>query len=284
VYPSFNGNVDISGTLLVGSETTVKTTLVGGLNLIVDNDSTNAASYSNLRLTAGSGSTLYVFNTGDGTISGQGWGATAAVGQGIYFPETFVVVRSGVELVRLLSDEVELNAGTLDFNGNADISGTLDVGGHVTISGASGTHLRISKDDDGFTGGGSWLIVTKTGGNTLADEIELNATTLDFNGNADISGTLVVGSTVDATHYTADGATGGKYGWDNDSDTFIFRSVANRISVSTGGVVAFEADDNATAGNTKVLVWDVDNGGLERVSVGVADSGGAGFKLLRIPN
>lgn len=41
---------------------------------------------------------------------------------------------------------------------------------------------------------------------------------------------------------------------------------------------------SATAGHTKFLVYDVDNGQLERVSVGAADSGGAGFKVLRIPN
>jgi hypothetical protein len=32
------------------------------------------------------------------------------------------------------------------------------------------------------------------------------------------------------------------------------------------------------------MVWDNDNATLERVSVGAADSGGAGFKVLRIPN
>jgi len=43
-------------------------------------------------------------------------------------------------------------------------------------------------------------------------------------------------------------------------------------------------DSDATAGNTRFMLYDVDNGTLERVSVGAADSGGAGFKLLRIPN
>ena len=43
-------------------------------------------------------------------------------------------------------------------------------------------------------------------------------------------------------------------------------------------------DNNATAQETRLLIWDVDNGNLNRVSVGAANSGGAGFKLLRIPN
>lgn len=48
--------------------------------------------------------------------------------------------------------------------------------------------------------------------------------------------------------------------------------------------ISGQFDDNATAGNTRFLVYDVDNATLERVSVGAADSGGSGFKVLRIPN
>jgi len=39
-----------------------------------------------------------------------------------------------------------------------------------------------------------------------------------------------------------------------------------------------------TAGSTRFLIYDVDNGTLEHVTVGAADSRGAGFKVLRIPN
>lgn len=51
-----------------------------------------------------------------------------------------------------------------------------------------------------------------------------------------------------------------------------------------GTVSQFQIDGNSTAGNTRMLIYDVDNATLERVSVGAADSGGAGFKCLRIPN
>lgn len=44
------------------------------------------------------------------------------------------------------------------------------------------------------------------------------------------------------------------------------------------------ATPTTTALDTGLMVWDVDNATLERVSVGAADSGGVGFKLLRIPN
>jgi hypothetical protein len=42
--------------------------------------------------------------------------------------------------------------------------------------------------------------------------------------------------------------------------------------------------DTNVATETYLMVYDVDNATLERVTVGAADSGGAGFKVLRIPN
>jgi hypothetical protein len=41
---------------------------------------------------------------------------------------------------------------------------------------------------------------------------------------------------------------------------------------------------SAVAGDTDIMVWDVNSGAIARVSVGAADSGGVGFKVLRIPN
>jgi hypothetical protein len=46
--------------------------------------------------------------------------------------------------------------------------------------------------------------------------------------------------------------------------------------------VAF--DSTIIPGETRMLLWDVDSGDLVRVSVGAADSGGVGYKVLRIPN
>lgn len=56
------------------------------------------------------------------------------------------------------------------------------------------------------------------------------------------------------------------------------------IRLTASGTEALRVDANATAGNTRFMIYDVDNATLERVSVGAADSGGAGFKLLRIAN
>jgi hypothetical protein len=56
------------------------------------------------------------------------------------------------------------------------------------------------------------------------------------------------------------------------------------LNMVVDGVSVGRFDDNATAGNTRFLVFDANKGSLQRVSIGVADSGGVGYKVLRIPN
>jgi len=58
----------------------------------------------------------------------------------------------------------------------------------------------------------------------------------------------------------------------------------NRGLDDTANTTVIQLDDNNTAGNTRLLLYDVDNATVERVSVGAPDSGGAGYKVLRIPN
>lgn len=43
-------------------------------------------------------------------------------------------------------------------------------------------------------------------------------------------------------------------------------------------------DGNTTSGETPMLLLDIDKGTLQRVSVGSVDSGGTGYKVLRVPN
>lgn len=70
----------------------------------------------------------------------------------------------------------------------------------------------------------------------------------------------------------------------SDTDTGISRDGTNILAIDAGGSAAAQFDADATAGNTRFLIYDVDNATLERVSVGAADSGGSGYKVLRIAN
>lgn len=60
--------------------------------------------------------------------------------------------------------------------------------------------------------------------------------------------------------------------------------VVTSVSLYSANAVAVKADNSTTATHTRLLVYDVDNATLERVTVGAADSGGSGYKVLRIPN
>jgi hypothetical protein len=59
---------------------------------------------------------------------------------------------------------------------------------------------------------------------------------------------------------------------------------AGLIQLSVNAQERIRADATTTAGQTAMLLWDVDNAVLERVTVGAIDSGGSGFKVLRIAN
>jgi hypothetical protein len=67
-------------------------------------------------------------------------------------------------------------------------------------------------------------------------------------------------------------------------DTGIFCPGSDQVSVTANGTERIRVDATSTAGQTALLLYDVDNATLERVTVGAADSGGSGYKVLRIPN
>ena len=70
----------------------------------------------------------------------------------------------------------------------------------------------------------------------------------------------------------------------NFATTGIGSNASNEISLICQANEVARFDTNATAAETRFMIYDVDNATLERVSVGAADSGGSGFKVLRIPN
>jgi len=67
-------------------------------------------------------------------------------------------------------------------------------------------------------------------------------------------------------------------------DTYISESSANIMDLAAGGGISGQFDASAVANNTRFLVYDVTAAALRRVTIGANDSGGAGFRVLRIPN
>jgi len=115
-----------------------------------------------------------------------------------------------------------------------------------------------------------------TGAATLQDAYEnsVNSGTPEITTDAAHEGLTVRYGGTDGTVFDTQDAGGG----------VLFGSYTSHLDIVFNSVTTLQVDRDATAGNTRLLIYDVDNGTFERVSVGAADSGGAGFKLLRIPN
>jgi hypothetical protein len=63
-------------------------------------------------------------------------------------------------------------------------------------------------------------------------------------------------------------------------------SLTVAIAANAADIAALEThfDSSAVSGDTRFLLYDVDSAALVRVTVGADDSGGTGYKVLRIPN
>ncbi len=125
--------------------------------------------------------------------------------------------------------------------------------------------------------GGTPIAYISANGRAMFGQDGLAARSLiirDLNGNnygAIYSANVGVG---DGTYAFAAAAT----------ETRVNSPTTGSVGLFVGNVEMARVDENATGGNTRFLIYDVDNATLERVSVGTADSGGVGFKVLRIPN
>jgi len=103
---------------------------------------------------------------------------------------------------------------------------------------------------------------------------------------------------ISATGVTSEGGGGGALVWGaasatvpahtfvGDLNTGIGQAAADNLSLIAGGLEGVRVEDPADLATTEtsLYVFDDDNNTLEQVTVGAADSGGSGYKLLRIAN
>lgn len=71
-----------------------------------------------------------------------------------------------------------------------------------------------------------------------------------------------------------------------DADTGIGSQALDAVSLIAGALESVRAEDPADllAGETSLWIYDLDDAALLQVEVGAADSGGTGYRMLRIPN
>jgi len=154
-----------------------------------------------------------------------------------------------------------------DENGSLRLAGFDGALNNTQFMGIGGTNPEIRHDED------STLAIYSMGGDDKGRTIiHQGFGSATHGGFIDMFGTsFETGGVLDAR------AGDCSVGFSNARGSF-------KVREGFGGTVVAEVDDDSTAGNTRLLIWDVTAGTLRRVTVGAADSGGAGFKVLRISN
>jgi hypothetical protein len=156
--------------------------------------------------------------------------------------------------------------GLHTFSANANVTGTLAVTGIITSSG----NINVGASTNVWGTGYKSVDLVSTGAAfTGAGYQALVGCNTYFDGTNWIQVGALFGPSsythFDGVHHFFGNAPGGA------GSTYTPRENAS-------------IDRSTTATHTRFLVYDVDTATLARVTVGAANSGGAGFKLLRIPN
>ena len=155
------------------------------------------------------------------------------------------------------------------LTGTALTNGVTVTGGNITALAGNAVRIQDSGNTDSLT-------MSHTG--TDVDFVFVNTTSLKVRDGV----TLRVYDSSD-TDYIEVKDNGTNASVVTNNNAIQLAPGNDLLQVVTDGE-ALRVDANSTSGNTRLLIYDVDNSTLERVSVGAADSGGTNYKVLRIPN
>jgi len=72
--------------------------------------------------------------------------------------------------------------------------------------------------------------------------------------------------------------------FNTDADTGIYKPSSNEWAVACGGAEKFRINTANSANDIRMAVYDQTAGGMVQVTRGAADSGGSGYRVLRVPN
>lgn len=190
------------------------------------------------------------------------------------------------------------SSGELQYNNASAFGGTVALvyaatTTHIAITSQSAAYVPISIKGAASQSGN--LTEWRNSSSTIITSITSSGA-LVFTGQ---SITLGTGTTIAAAHATANigftlttssksyslnssglynssaGTVGGIY---------LAGGASGLVQLIQNSVVKLEIDNSGAAGETHLRLLDITAGTLKRVSIGAADSGGVGFKVLRVPN
>jgi len=274
-----------------------------GFNFILTNDNQTLQGTSQI-FGAGSGawtqsSTGDIVQSGTGNIEISGTGNLEINGGGNFELDTGAIELTNNAEINVSTGGIFLDNGAeMSFEGGNGI--TMESGAGILIESTGGIVLDGSGDielDSGRVQSGAgtagapsftWPGDTTTGFFNEDEDGRIRASIAGterflFEGNEFKS---LLGSGPAMLNVGASGSVPTIVPNQADPDTGLTRSGVNQSSIVNGGVEALRLRSTTAsiAAHTNLFVFDYDNGQLEIVSVGAADSGGAGFKLLRIAN
>lgn len=174
------------------------------------------------------------------------------------------------------------SANALRASINDGLFYTKDGGGLDSLGSFNGCGIRINGDRVCLGGYGGGEMVQWFGGNP--GELRLSAY-----GTPLVMGTGPVRGTAASGTNAAGGALKLSPGLSTGNATPATVTIQRTTAVASGTTAqtpsdALSVDGSTTAGETPILLLDISKGTLQRVSIGASDSGGAGFKVLRVPN
>lgn len=172
------------------------------------------------------------------------------------------------------TDQLEVNQGGVSKRETRAQIHTLQSGEHLVLPAVDEAATpTLQFGNTGIYGGPGDSLRFATGGSfrVLIDSI----------------GRMLRSSGRAAVHFGTDpSGTTPIFTYDGDFDSGLGRFAADNPSMIAGGIEAARFEDPADLAATETALWiyDLDNAAIQQVTVGAADSGGVGFKLLRIPN
>lgn len=148
--------------------------------------------------------------------------------------------------------------------GGQTVRGGTAAGENLTLESTShATKGRVYLTSKIYADGATGMLVLTNGGSTISLS----------NSNYD----LLIISPIATAQFRMTAWINDIY-FENTADGILYFRTAN------SGKECARLDGSITPGDTRLLLWDVTAGAMKRVTVGAADSGGIGYKVLRIAN
>jgi len=201
---------------------------------------------------------------------------------------------NGLEINTTATSNLGLGTGAVDSITTGDYN--VGVGDYALSSVDAGSNntaigyvtLNTTTSGNGNTSAGFYSLVVNTAGSyNVASGFKALQANTTASGNTGIGYFALAGNTTGINNV----ALGYQAGTTNTtgSSNIIIGDTVNAPSATASnqtviGSNQIQCDASTTAGDTRFFLYDVDNATMERVTVGSADSGGTGYKVLRIPN